>query len=234
MGAATGTTVDQAVQAPPPGTDRAWTVGLVGGVLLLVILFVAYLAGGYVAGRMARFNGARQGLAVWLWGVAITGLLAAVAAVAGPQYDIPAQVNLPRIRTNELNSALQTTIAIAGAAAVALTGAVLGGLAGMRFHRRVDRADTTQASDVDTLPVWMTPATAATEPEANAVRHRSSNLTATGQTCYRNCGWPRPVFSSSPASYSPCRSNPDSPSSAMPSNPSTWSPWPRRSSPPRS
>ena len=92
----------------PARHRRAWTVGLVGGVLLLVILFVAYLAGGYVAGRMARFNGARQGLAVWLWGVAITGLLAAVAAVAGPQYDIPAQVNLPRIRTNELNPALQT------------------------------------------------------------------------------------------------------------------------------
>ena len=45
--------------------------GLVGGIVLLVILFVAYYCGGYVAGRMARFHGARQGFAVWVWALVI-------------------------------------------------------------------------------------------------------------------------------------------------------------------
>src|SRR5688500_17292873 len=35
------------------------TIGIVGGILFLVLLGVAYFAGGYVAGRMSRFDGAR-------------------------------------------------------------------------------------------------------------------------------------------------------------------------------
>jgi len=137
---AVGLATSQSGAASPTDTAQAWTVGPVGGVVLLAILFLAYLAGGYVAGRMARFNGARQGIAVWLWGAVITGLLAAVDAIAGWQYDLSAQFNLPRIRMGDLNPTPQTLIVIAIVAAVALAGAVLGGLAGMRFHRRVDRA----------------------------------------------------------------------------------------------
>ena len=40
---------------------------LTEAVVLLVIFFVAYYCGGYVAGRMARFNGMKQGVAVWIW-----------------------------------------------------------------------------------------------------------------------------------------------------------------------
>ena len=54
------------------------TVTLAGGIALLVVLFVAYYCGGYVAGRMARFNGARQGLAVWVWALVIAAVVAGV------------------------------------------------------------------------------------------------------------------------------------------------------------
>ena len=43
------------------------------------VLFVAYVAGGYVAGRMARFDGTRQGLGVWLWGILVAGAIALLA-----------------------------------------------------------------------------------------------------------------------------------------------------------
>ena len=59
-------------------TGTAQTVGLVGAILLLVVLFVAYCRGGYVAGRMARFDGRKQGLAVWLWGVVMALVIAAL------------------------------------------------------------------------------------------------------------------------------------------------------------
>ncbi len=148
VGIATGTTVDQPGQ---PATDQAWVVGLVGAVLLLVIVFVAYLAGGYVAGRMARFNGIRQGIAVWVWGVVIAAILAAVAAIAGSRFDLLTQLNLPRIRLGDQlgdqTSIAQTLIEVAIVAAVALVAAILGGLAGMRFHRRVDRVDTAPVPD---------------------------------------------------------------------------------------
>ena len=42
----------------------SWAPGVV---VAAVVLFVAYVCGGYVAGRMARFDGIKQGLAVWGW-----------------------------------------------------------------------------------------------------------------------------------------------------------------------
>ncbi|PZR52532.1 hypothetical protein DNL40_11665 [Xylanimonas oleitrophica] len=128
---------DQAAQDPG-------TVGIVGGIVLAVILFVAYYAGGYVAGRMARFDGAKQGIAVWLWAIIIAVVLAVVAAVAGSQYNILGQINgFPRIPVDEGTLTTGGIIALVVAALVSLGGAVLGGLAGMRYHRKVDSADVT-------------------------------------------------------------------------------------------
>lgn len=142
FGVATNTTVtvDQAVQESQQVTGTAQTVGLVGAITLLVVLLVAYYCGGYVAGRMARFNGAKQGLAVWLWGVVMALVVAAVAAIAGAQYDVFAQLNLPRLPVNEGQVTTVGAITIGAAILAALIGAVLGGLAGMRFHRTVDKA----------------------------------------------------------------------------------------------
>ena len=42
--------------------SNAETIGLVGGILLVAVLAIAYYFGGYVSGRMSRFDGARQGL----------------------------------------------------------------------------------------------------------------------------------------------------------------------------
>lgn len=138
LGVVTDQNVDATLQEVQAGTDRARTIGLVGAIVMLVILFVAYLAGGYVAGRMARFNGALQGVAVWLWGVVITAVTAGIAAI-GAQQNILERLDLPSLRIGEQPSAAATAVGIAIAAAVALIGAVLGGLIGMRFHRRVDR-----------------------------------------------------------------------------------------------
>ncbi len=137
VGLSRGTSVDQATSQV---SQDPRTVGIAGGIALLVILFVSYYCGGYVAGRMARFNGIRQGLAVWLWGVALALVVAAVAAIAGTQYDVFAQLNLPRLPVNEGQVTAVGAIAIGAAILAALIGALLGGLAGMRFHRNVDKA----------------------------------------------------------------------------------------------
>src|SRR5687768_6527699 len=55
-----GTIDPNQAQADPAG------VGLAGAIVLLVVVLIAYFAGGYVAGRMARFDGVKQGLGVWL------------------------------------------------------------------------------------------------------------------------------------------------------------------------
>jgi len=138
VGVATNTAVGQATSQ---ATANAKTVGLVGGIVLLVILFVAYYCGGYVAGRMARFNGMKQGIAVWVWALVIAVLVAVLGAVAGSKYNVLANLNsFPRIPVNEGTISTGGIIALLSAAVASLVGAILGGLAGMRFHRKVDKA----------------------------------------------------------------------------------------------
>ena len=105
-----------------------------------MILFAAYYCGGYVAGRMARFNGIRQGVAVWVWGLVVAVVIAVLAAVAGAKYDVLARLNLPRLPINEGTLTTGGIVTIIAIAIVTLAGAVLGGSAGMRFHRKVDAA----------------------------------------------------------------------------------------------
>lgn len=138
VGVATNTDPGQAVDE---ATGNVATVGVGGAVALAVIVFVSFYCGGYVAGRMARFNGAKQGLAVWLWTVVVSLLVAAVGAAIGSQYDVLGRLNaFPRIPVGEGSVTTAGIVSILVAAAVALAGAIVGGLAGMRFHRRVDKA----------------------------------------------------------------------------------------------
>jgi hypothetical protein len=138
VGVATGTS---AAEATDQADANSGTIGLAGAILVLVVLFIAYYCGGYVAGRMARFNGIKQGLAVWLWAVAIAVVVAIVVAVAGDQYNVLGRLNsFPRIPISEGSLTTGGIIALLLAAAASLIGALVGGLAGMRFHRKVDKA----------------------------------------------------------------------------------------------
>ena len=116
-------------------------IGWAGVILLLVVVFVSYYSGGYVAGRMARFDGIRQGIAVFGWAVVAAIVIAILGAVAGSQYNVFDNLNaFPRIPDSLSGLSLQGVVALVGVVATALVGAALGGLAGMHFHRKVDKA----------------------------------------------------------------------------------------------
>ncbi|HWS49881.1 MAG TPA: hypothetical protein VN241_02625 [Microbacterium sp.] len=137
-GAALGLGVEDAADAAGAQPE---TIGLIGAIGLLLVLLIGYFAGGYVAGRMARFSGAKQGVAVWLWAVIIAIVGAILVAIVGAQFNPLADINaFPRIPINEGALTVTAIVTVVIAALVTLLGAVLGGLAGMRFHRRVDRA----------------------------------------------------------------------------------------------
>jgi hypothetical protein len=127
-------------KAADAATKNAGTIGIVGAIALAVVIFIAYFAGGYVAGRMARFSGAKQGIAVWLWAIIIAVLVAIIVAIAGSQFNILANLNsFPRLPLGEGAITVTGIIATVAVAAVSLVAAILGGLAGMRYHRKIDR-----------------------------------------------------------------------------------------------
>ncbi|WP_261326764.1 hypothetical protein [Modestobacter marinus] len=132
VGLTQGVSADEAISS-------AAGIGLGGGIGLLVVLFLAYLAGGYVAGRMSRFDGAKQGIAVWVIGLLVVLLLALAGLVFGSQYNVLARLDLPRIPINEGTATTAGIIALVAVLVATLVGAVLGGILGGRYHKKVDR-----------------------------------------------------------------------------------------------
>jgi MFS family permease len=138
-GAAIGLTKTSSSQA----TDSASTIGIVGGILFLLVLLVAYFAGGYVAGRMSRFDGPRQGAGVWVIGLLVTILLGVAGVLLGAKYNVLSQLNLPRIPIDEGSLTTGGVIALVAVVLGTLLAAVAGGKAGTRYHRKIDKVGGT-------------------------------------------------------------------------------------------
>jgi hypothetical protein len=141
IGAAIGLySPETAEDAASAAAENVGTTTIIGAIALGLVLFVSYFAGGYVAGRMARFSGLKQGLAVWLWAIVMAIVVAVITAIAGSQWDIFANLGgVPRIPVTPETATTTGILTALGVAVVTLGGALLGGVAGMRYHRRVDR-----------------------------------------------------------------------------------------------
>jgi hypothetical protein len=109
---------------------------LIGG---LVVLFLAFLVGGWAAGRMARYDGARNGLMSGVWAVLLAAILSALAAWLGDKYDVFRNVDLPQWFSTDALTTGGVISAIVAIAVMLLAG-FLGGMWGERYHRRADAA----------------------------------------------------------------------------------------------
>lgn len=118
----------------------AGTIGIAAAITLLVVLMVAYYAGGYVAGRMSRFDGGRQGTGVWVLGFVITLIAVGLGALFGNEYNLLDRVDLPRVPLSgdELGwGGIITAVAVLVGSFLA---ALFGGKVGRHYHDKVDRA----------------------------------------------------------------------------------------------
>ena len=142
-GAALGLGVDDAEAAAEDVGLSAEAIGWIGAIALLIILFVAYYCGGYVAGRMARFNGVTQGIAVWLWAIVIAIVVAVLGLILGSRFDVFANLNVfPRIPVSEgeltmagIITAILVAIASLGGTDLAALRSALRTIAGVRSAR---------------------------------------------------------------------------------------------------
>jgi hypothetical protein len=114
-------------------TQQLGVGGLIGA---LVALFLAYFIGGYTAGRMARFDGAKNGLGVVIWTVAVAVILGILGALFGNRFNVGSQLHLS-VSTSTLTKAGVISLVIT--LIVMLIAATLGGTTGVRYHDRIDR-----------------------------------------------------------------------------------------------
>jgi hypothetical protein len=119
--------------------SNADTIGVVGGILLIAVLAIAYYCGGYVSGRMSRFDGGRQGFGTWAIGLTVTIVLAVAGAIFGAEYNVLERLDLPRIPVDEGSLTTGAAIALAAVVILTLLAAMGGGKAGERYHRKIDR-----------------------------------------------------------------------------------------------
>jgi hypothetical protein len=118
-------------------TARWGDLGVAAGLVVAGLLLLAYLYGGYVAGRMARRAGSLHGVGVFVLGVLIVAVVAVVVRqVAGTEAVVDRLRDMGLPTTGDEWSEVGTVAGIASLIA-ALAGAVIGGLLGERWHAKL-------------------------------------------------------------------------------------------------
>ena len=122
---------------------------VVGG---LVTVFLAFLAGGWAAGRIARYDGVRNGVMVAVWVIVLGAVFAALGTWFGAEYDVLDRAELPRLEGLGDELALGAALTALATLATMVGAGALGGRWGTRFHRRADEsiANTRDGAIVDT------------------------------------------------------------------------------------
>ena len=120
---------------------------ITGLALLGVLIFLTYFFGGYVAGRLARFDGGRNGAMVLLWTGVTVLVLALINAVLSGFLPEGISEDIDNLIQNLLFSTIgglsglgiAGVLIFVGALLVALLGGFLGGRLGSRYHAEIDR-----------------------------------------------------------------------------------------------
>ena len=89
-----------------------------------MLIFFAYLVGGYAAGRMARFAGAKQGIAVWLWQI-MALILGSLATFLMPQLfqNSVASLSLQKLIAGDFANGLLAVLLVLALSSSALSSA---------------------------------------------------------------------------------------------------------------
>lgn len=116
--------------------------GIIGGIALAVVTFLAWMWGGYTAGRMGRGAGIANGFLVPLLALIVAAILGGAMAAMAANVELP-NLNLPFDVGNPPGDADQvrswgTGLGIAALAAMFL-GSILGGALGSRWHTKLER-----------------------------------------------------------------------------------------------
>ncbi|RZT13146.1 hypothetical protein EV649_6335 [Kribbella sp. VKM Ac-2569] len=105
----------------------------------IFMLTLAFYIGGYVAGRLARFDGGRQGFGVWMIALLVGALAGGAGWVLDSQYGLVDEINRPNVALADNTLLLGSIAAAATLLVLTLLAAILGGKSGRRYHDRIDQ-----------------------------------------------------------------------------------------------
>jgi hypothetical protein len=118
---------------------QAGAAGITAAAVAVLTLSLAFYTGGYVAGRLARFDGGRNGFGVWMFAFLFAVLAAGAGALLNNQYDLLAEVNRPDVSLSTDTVTTGGVIAAAALVVLTLLAAIVGGKTGQRYHDKIDR-----------------------------------------------------------------------------------------------
>jgi branched-chain amino acid transport system permease protein len=108
--------------------------GLAAG---LAVLFLSFVVGGWAAGRIARYDGLKNGVMTGVWALVLIAILSGLGAWLGAEYNVLREADLPSWFSRDA-ATIGAIVSALAAILVMLAGGLLGGVWGERFHRRAD------------------------------------------------------------------------------------------------
>lgn len=169
-------------------TARWGDLGTAAGLVVAGLLLLAYLFGGYVAGRMARRAGALHGAGVFVLGVLIVGVVAVVVRQAAGTETVVDRLRDMGLPTSGDEWGEVGTVAGLASLAAMLAGALIGGVLGERWHakllsRAIDpdigaEADARRQAAQATAEAEVRNTSAQARVDNASLRHRSGADTA--------------------------------------------------------
>ena len=125
------------------GSDGLGATTITGLVAVGVIVFLTFLFGGYVAGRLARFDGGRNGAMTVVWTILVAAVLTVGGILSIPVFEgirsFIREIALPTLNSL-LGAGIVGAVVLVGVVLAALLGGFAGGRLGGRYHRDIDRA----------------------------------------------------------------------------------------------
>jgi hypothetical protein len=104
----------------------------------IFMLMIAFYTGGYVAGRLARFDGGRQGFGVWMIALVVGVIVGGGGWLLDNQHDLVGRINWPDVALADHTLVLGSIVAASALLVLTLLAAILGGKNGRRYHDRID------------------------------------------------------------------------------------------------
>jgi hypothetical protein len=159
---------------------QAVEVGVGAGLVFVLAQFLAYLWGGYTAGRMSRGAGVANGLLVPVAAIALAGLFGGAALLLGETANLNMPFTVTRLPVaSDFLIDFGVTIGIGSLIAMLLGGGI-GGALGARWHTRLEQAAFERDVYVD--EVDLRDSTTPSVPATTTVRRPASGETPISTT----------------------------------------------------